>query len=87
MERGPFSYADSALVEEDLRRAGFNEIELETVDLASTVSARDAAHGIGLGSPFRGEIERLDASALSPATAAVEGALQQWDGARCRLAQ
>jgi hypothetical protein len=82
MQRGPFSYADAALVEEDLRRAGFEEIELETVELSSLVSARDAAYGIVLGSPFRGEIERLDASALNRATAAVEVALQPWDGTR-----
>ena len=85
MERGPFSYADAVLVEEDLRRAGFQEIELETVELSSLVSARDAAHGIVLGSPFRGEIERLDASALGRATAAVEAALQPWNGTRAPM--
>jgi ubiquinone/menaquinone biosynthesis C-methylase UbiE len=85
MERGPFSYADSALVEEDLRRAGFEEVDLETVELSSVVSARDAAYAIVLGSPFRGEIERLDASALGRATEAVEVALQPWDGTRAPM--
>ena len=85
MERGPFSYADPALVEDELRRAGFQQVELETVKLSSAVSARDAAHGIVLGSPFRGEIERIDASALSRATAAVEAALQPWDGTRAPM--
>lgn len=80
MERGPFSYADAALVEEDLRNAGFDDVELETVELSSAVSARDAARGIVLGSPFRAEIERHGASALEDATAAVELALQRWDG-------
>src|SRR5919106_1542479 len=80
MERGPFSYADPATIENDLRAAGFDAIELETIELASRVSARDAAHGIVLGSPFRGEIERLDASALKRATAAVDDALRDWDG-------
>jgi hypothetical protein len=42
--------------------------------------ARDAALGIVLGSPFRAEIERLDASALDRATTAVEQALRAWDG-------
>ena len=55
-------------------------IELETIELSSRVSARDAAHGIVLGSPFRGEIERLDASALERATTAVVDALRDWDG-------
>jgi ubiquinone/menaquinone biosynthesis C-methylase UbiE len=80
MERGPFSYTDGALVAEHLRRAGFENIEVETVELSSLVSAEDAAHGIVLGSPFRAEIERLDPSALERATDAVEQALQPWDG-------
>lgn len=80
MERGPFSYTDPELVEQDLRAAGFETVELETVELSSPVTARDAAHGIVLGSPFRAEIERLDASALERATAAVEQSLRVWDG-------
>lgn len=79
MERGPFSYTDAAAVERDLRAAGFGTVELETVELSSLVSARDAARGIVLGSPFRGEIERLDSTALERGTAAVEHALQPWD--------
>jgi ubiquinone/menaquinone biosynthesis C-methylase UbiE len=80
MERGPFSYTDTGLFEQDLRAAGFETVELETVELSTPVTAQDAAHGIVLGSPFRAEIERLDASALERATAAVERALQPWDG-------
>jgi ubiquinone/menaquinone biosynthesis C-methylase UbiE len=80
MERGPFSYTDPALVEEDLRRAGFDSIQLDTVALTSTVNARRAAHGIVLGSPFRAEIERLGDSALQRATTAVEQALVPWEG-------
>jgi ubiquinone/menaquinone biosynthesis C-methylase UbiE len=80
MERGPFSYTDAGLVEQDLRSAGFESIEIETVASSSLVMARDAAHGIVLGSPFRAEIERLDASALERATAAVQEALRAWDG-------
>ena len=79
MERGPFSYTDPVVVEHDLRSAGFKRIELETVELSTVVSARDAARGIVLGSPFRAEIERLDPSALERGTAAVERALQTWD--------
>lgn len=80
MERGPFSYTDTGAIEEDLRSAGFETIEVETVELSSLVSAQDAAHGIVLGSPFRGEIERLDPSALERAARAVDEALQRWDG-------
>jgi ubiquinone/menaquinone biosynthesis C-methylase UbiE len=80
MERGPFSYTDARSVEADLRKAGLTEIALRTVELTSRVSAREAAQGIVLGSPFRNEIERLDTSALERATAAVSAALLRWDG-------
>jgi ubiquinone/menaquinone biosynthesis C-methylase UbiE len=85
MERGPFSYTDAALVEEQLRSAEFDNIGVETVELSSLVSAQNAARGIVLGSPFRAEIERLDPSALERATAAVEHALQPWDGASAAM--
>ena len=80
MERGPFSYADAEMVDQDLRAAAFESIQLETVELSSLVNARDAAHDIVLGSPFRAEIEQLDPSALERATIAVEDALGAWDG-------
>jgi ubiquinone/menaquinone biosynthesis C-methylase UbiE len=80
MERGPFSYADPALIERDLREAGFTDIQLETVALSSRVSARDAAQGLVLGSPFRSEIERRDPSALDRAVNAVTEALSPWEG-------
>jgi ubiquinone/menaquinone biosynthesis C-methylase UbiE len=80
MERGPFSYADPALIEHDLLAAGFTDIELETVALSSRVSARDAAQGIVLGSPFRAEIEGRGPAALDRAANAVTEALLHWDG-------
>ena len=80
MERGPFSYTDAAMVERDLRSAGFEDITIETVQLAGRVSAQETAQGIVLGSPFRAEIERLDSSALERALTAVTEALRPWDG-------
>jgi SAM-dependent methyltransferase len=80
MERGPFSYADPALIEDDLVAAGFTDVELETVALSSRVSAGDAAQGLVLGSPFRLEIERRDPAALGRAVNAVTEALRLWDG-------
>jgi hypothetical protein len=80
MERGPFSYTDPVSVERDLRKAGFDEVEVETVELATRVTAREAAQGIVLGSPFRAEIEPLDPSALERAVTAVAKALLPWDG-------
>ena len=79
MERGPFSYTDAALVERDLRAAGFEDIKVDTVQLTSRVTAPEAAQGIVLGSPFRAEIERLDPSALERALTAVTEALLPWD--------
>ena len=80
MRRGPFSYVDPALMERDLVAAGFTQIKLETVAVTSRVSARDAATGMVLGSPFRAEIERRDSSALDRALDAVTAALVRWDG-------
>ena len=85
MERGPFSYVDPALIEHDLFAAGFTHIKLETVSLTSRVSARDAAQGLVLGSPFRSEIERRDSSALDRALNAVTAALARWDGKDARM--
>ena len=80
MERGPFSYVDPAVIKRDLLAAGFTRMELETVALTTHVSARDAAQGIVLGSPFRSEIERREPSALDRALDAVTAALAPWDG-------
>jgi ubiquinone/menaquinone biosynthesis C-methylase UbiE len=80
MERGPFSYADPTVIEKDLRSAGFTEIHVETITSSSRVDARDAAHGLVLGSPFRAEIERRDSSGLDRALDAVTEALQSLDG-------
>ena len=80
MERGPFSYADPALIEHDLRAAGFTRIHLETVALTTRVDASDAARGLVLGSPFRSEIERRDSSGVDRALGAVTAALAPWDG-------
>lgn len=79
MERGPFSYTNAGAVEDDLRAAGFSNVDLETVALSTRVSASEAAQGIVLGSPFRAEIARLDPSALGRATEAVITALAPWD--------
>jgi hypothetical protein len=65
MKRGPFSYTDRTAVTRDLRAAGFEDVRVETIQLASQVAATRAAQGIVLGSPFRAEIERLEPSALN----------------------
>jgi ubiquinone/menaquinone biosynthesis C-methylase UbiE len=80
MERGPYSYTEPAQIEHDLRAAGFTTIDVETVTLTSRVTASDAAQGLVLGGPQRGEIERRDPAALEPAVEAVTRALESWDG-------
>lgn len=80
MERGPFSYTDAGLVENDMRAAGFTRVEVDTRALHTHVSAGDAAAGMVLGSPFRAEIERRDPAGLERALEAVTEALRPWDG-------
>ena len=64
----------------DLRAAGFTNVELETVALATHVSARRAAQGVVLGSPLRAEIERRGPAELERALDAVTQATASWDG-------
>ncbi|MEA3011724.1 MAG: hypothetical protein QOD42_269 [Sphingomonadales bacterium] len=77
--RVPFGYHDKALIEADLRAAGFTDIAAETVALASRVAARDAAIGLTQGTPLRAEIEAHGAD-LDEATAAAAAALAPLDG-------
>ena len=80
LERMPFGYADMSRIETDLHSAGFDHVEIETVELSSRVSANDAAIGMCQGSPMRSEIESLGDDALDRATIAAAHALRQFDG-------
>ena len=80
-ERIPFRYHDVALIESDLRAAGFQKIEIDTVELRSrAASARDVAIGMTQGTPMRSEIEKRGPDALAGATEAAEQALRQFEG-------
>ncbi|VTU15220.1 Demethylmenaquinone methyltransferase [Variovorax sp. PBL-H6] len=69
LARTPHGYHDVELIREDLRRAGFTGIEIETREEVSRApSARDAATAYCQGTPLRNEIEALDASLLQLAT-------------------
>ena len=81
MERGPFSYTDPVVIEADLHAAGFKTVQVDTISVQTRVSARDAAAGMVLGSPFRAEIERRDPDGLERAVDAVTEALASLDGA------
>jgi SAM-dependent methyltransferase len=79
--RTPFGYADPLWIERDLRAAGFSDITIDTVPLASRpVSARDAATGLVAGCPLRSEIEERDPEGLEAAVEAVAQALQELNG-------
>jgi hypothetical protein len=79
--RLPFRYHDQALIESDLRAAGFNDICIERVELVSrAASAEDAAFGLTHGTPMRTEIESHGPDALQAAKKAAERALRQFDG-------
>jgi ubiquinone/menaquinone biosynthesis C-methylase UbiE len=69
LARTPHGYHDIALIREELSRAGFADIEIETREkLSLAPSARAAATGYCQGTPLRNEIEARDASLLAMAT-------------------
>ncbi|HEY1432079.1 MAG TPA: SAM-dependent methyltransferase, partial [Stellaceae bacterium] len=76
LARTPFGCHDVATIREELRRAGFERIEVSTVALHSRApSAREPAVGMCEGTPLRSEIEARDATRLAEATDAVTAAL------------
>lgn len=80
-ERIPFRYFDREAIRADLKAAGFEQVEIETVELRSrAASARDAATGLVQGTPMRSEIEQRDPAMLAPATDAAEESLKQFEG-------
>jgi SAM-dependent methyltransferase len=69
LARTPHGYHDIALIREELSRAGFAGIEIETREKVScATSARAAATAYCLGTPLRNEIEARDAGLLRLAT-------------------
>jgi ubiquinone/menaquinone biosynthesis C-methylase UbiE len=69
LARMPHGYHDVALIREELGRAGFTSITIETHQKVSRAhSARDAATAYCHGTPLRNEIEARDASLLPLAT-------------------
>ena len=69
LARTPHGYHDTALIREDLIRAGFADIEIETREKVSrALSARDVANAYCQGTPLRNEIEARNVSLLQFAT-------------------
>jgi SAM-dependent methyltransferase len=76
-QRTPHGYSDPALIERDLVAAGFEDIDIDTVEARSKpISARDAAIGICQGTPLRNEIEQRDPARLEETTRAAADALK-----------
>ena len=76
-QRTPHGYSDPAQIERDLVAAGFDDIDIDTVEARSKpISARDAATGICQGTPLRNEIEQRDPARLEEATRAAAEALK-----------
>jgi ubiquinone/menaquinone biosynthesis C-methylase UbiE len=81
LSRVPFGYHDTARIEADLRAAGFEQVEFETVGKRSrTRSLREASAGLCHGSPLRAEIEQRDPARLDEAAEAAAAALEKLAG-------
>jgi len=69
LARTPHGYHDIAAIEDDLRQAGFSEIEITTIEERSEApSPRHPAVAYCQGTPLRNEIEARDASLLDHVT-------------------
>jgi ubiquinone/menaquinone biosynthesis C-methylase UbiE len=81
-ERTPFGYFDAAAIRAELQVAGFERIEIATVEqVTQAPSAEPLAMGLCQGTPLRGEIEARNPQGLAAATAAATRALQAHFGA------
>jgi ubiquinone/menaquinone biosynthesis C-methylase UbiE len=81
MKRGPFSYGDTAQIENDLKAAGFAQVAIETVELMSrSPSAHDAASGLTYGSPMGVELAEYGEGALDRVFAEFSDGARRWEG-------
>ncbi len=81
LARTPHGYHDVALIREELSRAGFAEVAIETSERVSRApSARNAAIAYCLGTLLRNEIEARDARLLQLATDRATKAIERRHG-------
>jgi len=79
---GPFGYSDPTRIERDLRDAGFQAVEIETVQMSSrSASAYDAASALCYGTPMSVELEDREPGSLDRAFEEVERSLRRFEGA------
>lgn len=81
MERGPFSYYEPEWIERDLRAAGFEQIDIETLELKSrSSSADDGARGLVYGSPMGVELADYGPGALDRVYEDLERTAREYEG-------
>ena len=81
MREGPFSYADPLRIEQDLHDAGFETVDIETIELRSnSASAHDAAMALCYGTPMGVEVEDREPGCLDRVFEKVKDALRPFEG-------
>lgn len=81
MREGPFGYADTSRIESDLHSAGFESVEIETVELRSRCpSAHQAAMALCYGTPMGVELSEREPGSIERVFPLVEQALRQFEG-------
>jgi ubiquinone/menaquinone biosynthesis C-methylase UbiE len=81
MREGPFSYHDPLRIESDLHDAGFDTVEIETVELRSrSPSAREAATALCYGTPMGVEVDERAAGSLDRVFEKIDSALRPLEG-------
>jgi ubiquinone/menaquinone biosynthesis C-methylase UbiE len=81
IERTPHGYHDTTLIRDELRRAGFATVEIETrADIARSTSPREVALAFCHGTPLRAEIESRAPQRLDEVTAIVADAVARRHG-------
>jgi SAM-dependent methyltransferase len=69
LARTPYGYCDEGAIRDALLQAGFDQVQVETVQRMSRApSPQEPAIGLCQGSPLRNEIEARDSSRLDEAT-------------------
>ena len=80
IREGPFGYADPLAIESDLHDAGFDTVDIETMEFRSrSASAHDAAMALCYGTPMSVEIEDREPGSLDRAFTAIERAFGQFE--------
>ena len=81
MSEGPFGYSDRDRIEQDLHDAGFETVEIETVEIMSrSPSAAEAATALCYGTPMGVELEDREPDSLDQAYSEIEHALRRFEG-------